>query len=476
MFFLFAQSLVVQILNWRVASSVESIVCSASSLQAALDAGSKAQALRTALMPAQEGDASSVEAALVYRDAVFEDTSTVLSYFESLDENPEVAVTLEERIRASQVEFTAVANASNEDALIEHAFYLDEEILQLTEVLNAIGLMLQNDLAANIEAQQVVHNQPLYGGILVTSLAIIILGILGFFFSRRFAKPLKGVTARLDKSTENTLQASETVQASSSLLASSASRHADSVRQNIDGLMSISAALGENASSAEATSKIARKTRETAESGAVDMDDLARTMSGIKEASDGIGQIMKTIEEIAFQTNILALNAAVEAARAGEAGAGFAIVADEVRGLAQRCSSAASETESKIMDARNKSEQGVAASKKVADNLQEMLGMMVTVDQHVHYIAGSSQTQTESLKRMVGDVEQMGAEMKENAKLADGLDQTGVSLKAQVDELKTVVANLETLVSKKKPLAKSGSHTSIASQAPNRMQEVAMLS
>src|ERR1043165_4317407 len=97
-------------------------------------------------------------------------------------------------------------------------------------------------------------------------------------------------------------------------------------------------------------------------------------MEAIKTSGDDIAKIIKTIDEIAFQTNILALNAAVEAARAGEAGMGFAVVADEVRNLAQRSATAAKETAEKIEGAISRTAQGVGISGKGEETLTDIFG------------------------------------------------------------------------------------------------------
>jgi methyl-accepting chemotaxis protein len=118
---------------------------------------------------------------------------------------------------------------------------------------------------------------------------------------------------------------------------------------------------------------LAKQARQAAERGADDMQAMSQAMQGIKTSSDDIAKIIKTIDEIAFQTNILALNAAVEAARAGEAGMGFAVVADEVRSLAQRSAQAAKETAAKIEGAIAKTTQGVEINVKVAQALHDIV-------------------------------------------------------------------------------------------------------
>ena len=139
-----------------------------------------------------------------------------------------------------------------------------------------------------------------------------------------------------------------------------------------------------------------------------EMQAMSSAMNDIKSSSDDIAKIIKTIDEIAFQTNILALNAAVEAARAGEAGAGFAVVADEVRNLAQRCAQAAKETASKIEDSVQKSTNGVEISAKVAISLQEIVSKTRQVDELAGEVATTSVEQSQGIEQVNTAVSHVG--------------------------------------------------------------------
>jgi methyl-accepting chemotaxis protein len=169
-------------------------------------------------------------------------------------------------------------------------------------------------------------------------------------------------------------------------------------------------------------------------------------MTAIKVSSDDIAKIIKTIDEIAFQTNILALNAAVEAARAGEAGMGFAVVADEVRNLAQRCAQAAKETAGKIEGAITKTGQGVEITTKVADALNEIVTKVRQVDELVTEVAGASREQTDGIAQINVAVGQMDKVTQSNAATAEESAAAAEELNSQAEVMKQSVAELLQLV------------------------------
>ena len=169
-------------------------------------------------------------------------------------------------------------------------------------------------------------------------------------------------------------------------------------------------------------------------------------LTGPKAAGDDIAKIIKTIDEIAFQTNILALNAAVEAARAGEAGMGFAVVADEVRNLAQRAAQSAKETAAKIENAVTKTALGVQISEKVAKSLQEIVEKARQVDTLAAEVASASKEQSQGIEQVNGAVAQMDKVTQTNAANAEESASASEELNAQAQTLKEAVTELLQLV------------------------------
>jgi methyl-accepting chemotaxis protein len=269
---------------------------------------------------------------------------------------------------------------------------------------------------------------------------------LGLLFSSRVARALNQLVQELAGGAERITSAATQVSASSQSLAQGASEQAASLEETSASLEEISSMTKHNAQSANQAKELSTRTRQAADNGAADMERMREAMGAIKHSSGEIAKIVKTIDEIAFQTNILALNAAVEAARAGEAGAGFAVVAEEVRALAQRSAQAAKETAAKIDDSVAKSEQGVQISVKVAESLQHIVDGARQVDTLVAEIAQASQEQDQGIGQVNAAVTQMDKVTQSNASNAEesaAASQEMDSLARQMDQM---VATLDLII------------------------------
>ena len=201
-----------------------------------------------------------------------------------------------------------------------------------------------------------------------------------------------------------------------------------------------------NAENSRVAKDLTGTMREVADTGASDMEEMAQAMAAIKNSSNNIAKIIKTIDEIAFQTNILALNAAVEAARAGEAGMGFAVVAEEVRNLALRSASAARETAEKIEDSIQKSSAGVQINAKVSLSLADIVSKARQADQLVAQISIASNEQSQGIDQINSSVSQMDAMTQNNAAGAEESANVSADLRNQSTQLTQLVQELQTLV------------------------------
>jgi methyl-accepting chemotaxis protein len=201
-----------------------------------------------------------------------------------------------------------------------------------------------------------------------------------------------------------------------------------------------------NSENSAKASEFATQARRAADAGASDMQAMKDAMGDIKTSGDDIAKIIKTIDEIAFQTNILALNAAVEAARAGSAGAGFAVVADEVRALAQRSAQASKETAEKIEGSLTKTALGVTINERVGRSLFEIVDKVRQVDQLIAEVNTASREQSQGVDQINSAVSQMDKVVQSSASSAEETAAAAEELNAQAQLMREGVTELLALV------------------------------
>ncbi len=284
--------------------------------------------------------------------------------------------------------------------------------------------------------------------LLLTGLGIsLVLSVLvAGWMTRSITRPIRLVTEALSAGAEQTQSASSQVASASQSLAEGASQQAASLEETSSSLEEMASMTRRNADNAQSAKELAQQARAAAETGATDMDQMVRAMDEIKSASQNISKILKTIDEIAFQTNILALNAAVEAARAGEAGMGFAVVADEVRNLAHRSAQAARETADRIHESVEKSARGADISGKVATSLKTIVDKARQVDSLVGEIAHASHEQSQGIGQVNLALTEMDKVTQANAANAEESASAAEELSAQTESLHEAVQDLRELV------------------------------
>ncbi len=305
-----------------------------------------------------------------------------------------------------------------------------------------------NVRVADVEKAEAAHDQQsvTQSVLVVSAVGLTAALVLGFLLGRGISRPIRAIVEQLTGGAQQTSAAAEQVSASSQSLAEGASEQAASLEESSASLEEMTSMVKRNAEHALKAKGLAAEMRETAQRGTTEMQEMSAAMDEIQAGSAEIAKIIKTIDEIAFQTNILALNAAVEAARAGEAGAGFSVVADEVRSLAQRAALASRETASKIEASIAKSTRGVAINQRVAANLKAILGCSTEVNALVEGIAHGSQEQSQGISEITRAVGQMDQVTQSNAAHAEETASASEELSSQAVTLMETVSQLQRLV------------------------------
>lgn len=310
----------------------------------------------------------------------------------------------------------------------------DDELGQLVDGFNA----MKNNIANQAEIAYAIANGDLSGEVNVYSEKDVLGNALSILVQDN-----NKTLANIKESSMQLTTGAEQVAIASQSLAQGSTEQASAIEEITASMQEIEEKSKENATKAEEAGNLVHNAMNSAVQGNEQMKHMMGAMQEINESSENISKIIKVIDDIAFQTNILALNAAVEAARAGVHGKGFAVVAEEVRNLAGKSASAASETAEMIEDSIRKTGIGSKMAEETSEALDGIMNAIDTIVALIDQIAIASNEQATAVSQIDQAIEQVSQVVQTNSA-------TSEECAAASEELSNQAAALRTAISKYK--------------------------
>lgn len=295
----------------------------------------------------------------------------------------------------------------------------------MTELTSGMEQLAHNDLA-------VAAREPFLGDFRPVQVAI-----------HTLIENLNGTMSQINQASDQVASGSDQVSSGAQALSQGATEQASSVEELAATINEISGQVKRSAESARDASTKATETSGQMAQSNQSMQEMIAAMNEITTSSQEIGKIIKTIEDIAFQTNILALNAAVEAARAGVAGKGFAVVADEVRNLASKSSEASKNTAVLIESSLRSVENGAKIAQDTAQALIAAVDGVKTVANTIDEISHASDEQASSIAQVTQGIDQISSVVQTNSATAEESAAASEELSGQAQMLKSLVGKFK---------------------------------
>ena len=362
------------------------------------------------------------------------------------------------KVDAIQTELPKIKEISSQVFKLAMQFQQSDAVALLQEKAIPVEDAIRGHLAS--VAQEAIADAQTQPGIIVRAAengSRMVLGVCGavlvlapllivLLAQKSVVGPILRVVNTLSATFEQTVAGVERISQASKSVAEGASDQAASLEETASSLEELSVMTRQNNDNAQKTNQLMVQARDSADHGAREMQSMNTAMQAIRSSSIEISKIIKTIDEISFQTNILALNAAVEAARAGEAGLGFAVVAEEVRSLAQRSADAARETTTKIETAIARAMQGVEISGRVAMALEQITAKVREVGALASEVAEASKQHHQGIEQINVAVSHVDKLTQNTAANAEQSDVAANQLRGEAAALKQAVTGLLELV------------------------------
>ncbi len=337
-------------------------------------------------------------------------------------------------------------NEGNHDAANKMAEKIEQKKEQLNNELKEFNLHIEK-FTANALLNAEHHEKSAIVYMITIGIISMILGLgMGLYIARNISIPIKNIIHNLSDSADQVSAAANQVSSSSQSLAEGASEQAASIEETSASMEEISSMTKQNNQNSNQADNLMKTSLEAIKLADVSIDKVNSSIQEISIASDETSKIIKTIDEIAFQTNLLALNAAVEAARAGESGAGFAVVAEEVRNLAMRSAEAAKNTASLIDEIVQKVHNGKGIVTVTSETFKQVNESSSSVGSIINEITTASNEQSQGIEQITIAISQMEIVTQQNASTAEESASASEELNAQAETMADMLLDLQQLV------------------------------
>jgi methyl-accepting chemotaxis protein len=377
----------------------------------------------------------------------FNDAKTAQTLLETLKGNSHIVSALlydaQGKIFAQYSEDSAAPLPVSAVTAQPQGWSLSDGSLALYQDINLGGqkvgtVRLQSDLK-EMSARMTAYSLVTLG---VLVLSVFVSFLTSATLQRQVSDPLRTVIEGLNDSAQQMTSSSGQISTASQQLAEGASESASSLEETSSSLEEMASMTRQNAESAGRAKRLMEETQSTVSRGNQCVSETLSAMQEMNDSAQKVAKILKTIEEIAFQTNLLSLNAAVEAARAGEQGRGFAVVAEEVRSLAQRSSAAAKDTANLIEENARRAAQGLKVSDEAGRALAQIVDQSKKVSGLIEEIAVASEEQSRGIQEINGAVAQMDKVTQRNSANSEELSSFSEEMSGQSKGLKEMVGGL----------------------------------